>query len=207
MRITPNVRARLVDEAANNFRSITQEAEFRLEQSFLKDTYADQAADLAYGQRAAGILKLLARVMIDAGPAAAFMNTGKPEDAVNWTSNAYAFHEVVKGIAAALEGLRPEGDRSPSDPAKHLPVGEMMARGALIAIKDRECGGELGDWARPVRERLSDIVNRIRVDVNAPIMVNVLPPQVVEGGKQVESRILDTHIGRSVGRRAEGDDR
>jgi TraY domain len=204
LRVTPEMKARLDAEARRSGRSQSQEAELRLEQSFRNDNYADQAMDLAYGLRLTALLKALGRVMVDAGPVAAMRKTGRHQDAVNWMSNAYAFDQAAEAVATVLEALQPEGDKTAPNEIDNR-LGEMMATGALIAIKDRECGGELGDWARPVRERFGEIVDRIRVDPNAQISVNLMPPQIVEGGHQAESRILDTHMGRSLGRAADED--
>jgi len=208
LRVTPATKRGLDAAAAATGRSLSQEAESRLEQSFRNENYLDQAMDLAYGRRLTALLKLLGRVMVDVGPIAAIKKTGRHQDAVDWMSNAYAFDQTVKAVATVLTALRPDGDAAaPSETAADNSLGEMMATGALIAIKDRECGGELGDWALPVRERFGEIVDHIRVDPNAQISVNLMPPQVVEGGRQVQSRILDTHIGRSLGRQqGNGDD-
>ena len=165
---------------------------------FPNENYLDQALVLAYGHRATALLKLIGRLMIDIGPHAAIQKTGKYEDAVNWIQVPFALDQTAKGVSLVFEALQdPDADRSP--PTEKTPkIGEAMARGALVAIKDRDAGGELGDWARPIRENLGEIVARIRVDPRMPVMINATPPQIAQGGTTVYGRIIDTQLGRSL---------
>src|SRR6266576_1167682 len=75
LRITPRVKEWLVKEAAESGRSLTQEAEFRLEGSFLRQALFDEVLDLAYGPRLAGVIRLIGRVLTDTGPHAAAEKT------------------------------------------------------------------------------------------------------------------------------------
>jgi hypothetical protein len=203
-RVRPELKEKMDRWAEASGRSVAQEVELRLEQSSTNEATVEQGLDFSFGRRLAALLRLFGRVALDVGPIAAFQKTGKHDDAINWLSEPFAYDQVVKGVTLVLEALRPDGDIAPPT-GNAESLHERMASGALIAIKDRECGGELGDWARPVRERLGEIVDRIRIDPNAPISVNLLPPQVVEGGRQVRGRILDTHIGRSLGRQQDNE--
>ena len=199
MRITPQIRERLVAGAEINGRSITQEAEFRLEQSFGQQSLFDEVLDLAYGPRVAAFLRLIGRILTDTGPHAAYKKTGKLETAINWISDAFAFDQAEKAVLLALEAFRPNGDKTPPpQPDEASRLGEMMARGVLIALKDRDCGGEIGEWARPIRERLGEIVEQIKVDPRELFMVNASPVQVVEGGRTIEGRIIDRNMGQSL---------
>jgi hypothetical protein len=199
IRVTPELRNQLLASAEASGRSITSEMELRLENSFRSERYLDEALDLAFGRQATGLLKAIARVMVDVGPHAAMAKNGSFESAANWLSDPFAFDQAAAGISALLAGIRPQGD-SASPAGDHAQMGEMMAVAVLIALKDRECGGELGDWARPVRAGLGEIVDRITVDPNARIMINASPPQQVRSGQTVKGRLIDAHIGRSIGR-------
>src|SRR5690242_18402359 len=88
MRITPGVRERLAEEAEMNGRSITQEAEFRLEQSFARQALLGEVLDLAYGRLPAAILVMIARAMDDAGKSAGFSDWPKNPDAVEHVKEA-----------------------------------------------------------------------------------------------------------------------
>ncbi len=199
LKVTPEIKNRLDAAAKLNGRTQSQEAEARLENSFLNETTFWQVLELLYGKRVAGILTLLGRVLIDVGPVVAYQKTGDYAASVNWASNAAAFDQAAKGIATVLDSLRPEGDAAPPPGADR--IGEFLARGALVAVKDREAGGELGDWARPVRERLGEIVDRIKADPRDGLAVNALP--LGERVGEFRSRVVDTHLGRSL---LEGDD-
>lgn len=59
LRVTPTVRSGLDSAAAQTGRSISQEAELRLEQSFWQEELLSQALRLAYGETLAGVLLTL----------------------------------------------------------------------------------------------------------------------------------------------------
>ena len=59
LRVTPEVRSRLDDLARDSGRSISQEAEFRLEQSFKREDLLPDVLALAYGDPLAGFLMAL----------------------------------------------------------------------------------------------------------------------------------------------------
>ena len=59
LRVTPEVRSRLEEQANQSGRSISQEAEFRLEQSFKREDLLPDVLALAYGEPLAGFLMAL----------------------------------------------------------------------------------------------------------------------------------------------------
>src|SRR5262249_10336517 len=190
------LKAQLERAAQQNFRSLSSEAQFRLESTFTGDDLLDQTNDRAHGRDVAGLLMLLARVMKDTGPVAGVRSAGTTD----WLSNPYAFDQVVKAVNQALEGLRPDGDTAPpeeTDDARTL--GEKLARGALIAVGDPDCGGELGDWAKPVRKRLDP--KRITVDPEKPVALNAFLPHLLAADEEATGHVIDTHLGRGfIGR-------
>jgi Arc-like DNA binding domain len=79
IRVTPELRNQLLASAEASGRSITSEMELRLENSFRSERYLDEALDLAFGRQATGLLKAIARVMVDVGPHAAMAKNGSFE--------------------------------------------------------------------------------------------------------------------------------
>jgi hypothetical protein len=78
-----------------------------------------------------------------------------------------------------------------------------LAQGALVAIGDPKCGGELGEWAQEVRERVG--AERVTIDPTIAVVINALPPSLQDdGGKGVKGRIIDTHMGRGFAGRRKG---
>jgi hypothetical protein len=159
--------------AASNHRSLSEEIEARLELSLRDEGLLDQALDLKLGQQAAGLVLALIRVIENTGSYSGFHSTRTLDGAKNWLGNPYAYSQVVNGVLAVLEGLRPEGDpetgepklREPGDPdrsAVFAHLGRGFANGVLEALANPERGGEIGDWAVPVRARLGpEVAKRI----------------------------------------------
>src|SRR5215467_7905397 len=75
IRITPALRDLLVSTAKANGRSITQEAEIRLEYAVRDERRIEEILDLAYGPCLAGILLALGRAMQVAGSESYFWQT------------------------------------------------------------------------------------------------------------------------------------
>ena len=201
LRVTPAIREALSNKARDGGRSLTQEAEFRLERSFAQQALLDDVLDLAFGLRVAGFVRLIARVLVDTGPIAAFRKKPDLSAALDWLQSPTALKEAKAAVDLVFDALQPEGDAEM--PQEYQDLGERMARGALVAIKDRDAGGELGDWAKPVRDRLGEeIVDRIKVDPRDGMLINAMPLGVYEGGVEAKGRVIDTHLGRSL---VEGD--
>jgi hypothetical protein len=141
IRASASLKGRLQEAAEVNGRSLSQEAEIRLEQSFKNADYLDQAMDLAYGPRFAELLSTLARAMRAAGSAAA-LNGEYSWDAVDrWTEIPYAFNEAFVAAITILEGRRPKGSHewpetllgTPAPEPRRKPgeLGEKLARDVL----------------------------------------------------------------------------
>ena len=136
-------------------------------------------------------------MLIDTGPhAAAAQKPDQIEAIFDWLPNAFAFDQARRAVELVFDALRPEGDLTPPNPDLGR-MGEQFARGALVAIKDHEAGGELGDWAKPIRERLGALVDRINADPRDGMRINAIPP-VIRGAGTYEGRIIDTHLGQSL---------
>lgn len=88
MRITPQVREQLVAQAARSGRSLTQEAEFRLERSFQEDSSLG-------GPRTAALLRELAIQVIQGGYSDA------------WLDNENQFHAIIDSWERSIRRIRP----------------------------------------------------------------------------------------------------
>jgi hypothetical protein len=93
----------LTDAAANSGRSLSTEAQVRLEQSFLEGA----ALRLAYGPEGAELLNILGQLLRH-GPGARGADIQS-----NWPSDPIAYSVIEREITHALKRLRPLGDQLP----------------------------------------------------------------------------------------------
>ena len=186
LRVTPTTKRQLDAAAVEAGRSLSQEAETRLDNSFRDQGYLDRVLELAYGRQPAALLKMIARAMDDTGRFAGFFAAGTAEGAADWLRNPDAVENVRQGICEILSGFQPEGYEPAVStlslpagigPAGGLPpLGVGIARGILEAVKNPERGGSIGQWARPIRDQLGDdLADHIRVDNSAVIVPGMRP--------------------------------
>src|SRR5690349_20882355 len=150
LRIRHETRQALEVRAATNGRSLSEETEALIEHALQGGRWLAEALDLAWGPEAAALALLLGRIAHAVGTASG---------AQPWMTNAYAFSQVEKGIATALEALRPAGDVTTPPPnvwdigvepfavpGGTTVLGESMARSllALVANNPRIKGDLLG---------------------------------------------------------------
>lgn len=164
VRISPALKDKLVAAMQAHDRSLSQEAEIRLEGSFWTEGLLDQVLDLAYGRSLAGLLLLLGRTMNEVGRHAGFAEKRSLEGADEWADSPFAYEQVVQAVIEALRALRPKGSEAPpsdTDPE----IGRLMARGHLEALqrgKDRR--GDVPDWPAAIRERVPALLERMTFD-------------------------------------------
>jgi hypothetical protein len=99
-RISPELRKRLERSALARGRSLSQEAAFRLEQSFMKQDLLADVLTLAYGAEEAGLGLLLLRVMQEAGSNAIGYFSR------DWDERLREWHEVPGAVAEAAEAAK-----------------------------------------------------------------------------------------------------
>ena len=138
MRTTFELRRDLEVAAKASGRSLAQEAEYRLERSFLGQQGVFDAMEFGYGRGTAGILLILGDLMnlIGMSTLVAASNSEKSRE---WWNNKYAFDQAKKGVDVILSALEPDGGiKSPiSAPGSELYVkqfGERQAKSLLDAI-------------------------------------------------------------------------
>jgi hypothetical protein len=115
-RAPKELKDRLERAAAAANRSLSTEAQVRLEHSFIRQDHLLQALCLTYGDRAAGLLLLIGRAMANAGW---WADQYRPVTDHIWLDDPYAFDQVRQAIIQVLDLARPEGDPIPPPPIPH----------------------------------------------------------------------------------------
>jgi TraY domain len=175
LRIRDETKAGLEKSATATGRSLSEEAETRLDRSIHSQSLLDEALVLAFGPRVVGLMLVIARVMRDVGQSAGFRATNTLDGASNWLDNAYALNQVTRAVQMVFETVRPGGEISLPREAfmKGLPadldlvsayqnIGVGFAGDLLAAVAGDERGGDIGEWAKAMREKLGpELVQRI----------------------------------------------
>src|SRR5438067_1401563 len=85
------LKERLEAAATRSGRSLSTEAQIRLEKSFEKQDLLTGALELAYGPQLAGIVFLIAEMMSENGRLAGFTSGESAEAMENWLSDPFAY--------------------------------------------------------------------------------------------------------------------
>ena len=123
LRVTPKIKRMLDDSATASGRSQSQEAEFRIEQSFHGQQTFREAQQIVFGRQGVALIHLLARELRDAVIEAGL----SPHD--DWMSDPTAFDRVARKFTELLRRLRPAGvpklqqRESPEDSVRRLIIG------------------------------------------------------------------------------------
>src|SRR5262245_1633071 len=110
-RVTPAAKARLDQAAAESGRSLAQEIELRLEYAARDERRLGDTLALTYGAQLAGLIELIATVLRDVGPQAAFKAAflaGEPatlDDVYGWMNDPFAYDQAVKAAMIAFEAF------------------------------------------------------------------------------------------------------
>jgi hypothetical protein len=181
VRARDELKSALERSAAANQRSLSEEAEMRLEQSFRAQGMLDQALELAFGRQSAAVVLLIGRLMREVGTYAALASGRMPDTAGGWLADPFAFDQVRMAINRALDAVRPDGevvvplrtgqtigpDIGHADIYGHLGAG--LAQVALSAIVGHGITGDLQSWGEKIRARLGpEIVDRIAEHIDEP---------------------------------------
>src|SRR5690348_3146280 len=98
-----------LDRAAKqNGRSLSQEAEFRLETSFHSQAQASEGLRLAFGPELAAFILIIARTTRNVGAAFDLFAGSGAGDPSAWAYSALAFDEAIKALKHIGKALRPE---------------------------------------------------------------------------------------------------
>jgi hypothetical protein len=162
LRVTPDMKERLERAAVNTGRSLSQEAELRLERTFRDDDLLSQLMGAAYGEKLAAVLMIIGETMSAVGPTVAHVETQTPEGAENWLKSPVAFDQASKAAQAVLGALAPTGPTAPRSPK--LSIADGYAKFYLdVASGQLSMTDARGRWGNVVQEMLgSDLIHRIK---------------------------------------------
>jgi TraY domain len=163
VRISPALRGNLEKAAARSGRSLTQEAELRLERSFERQDILAEALTLAFDRHTAGLVMVLARAMEATGRVGSFISNESLKSHANWRNDPFAYQEATLAVDAIMKAFRPTGDVVRPPLAKLAmfgakppltSFGESIADELIQAIQSKP-PPELASWAATVRELLT----------------------------------------------------
>ena len=163
VQVAPNVKTRLEASAERSHRSLSREAEFRLDRSFDREDLLSEALALAYGRKVAGILLAIAYVM-DAASRLAERNIWNPFRK-DWTDDPERFDHAVQAATALLYAVRPPGeipDRSSERSSDRRDPGTWLISELLLALRDdnsefpAEVATEVKQLLGPLAERMTE---------------------------------------------------
>jgi hypothetical protein len=107
IRATSKLKDLLLKAAESNDRSLSQEAELRLEQSFRDQGYIDRLQAELGGEEAYKAMMVVGRAMAQAGSTAAILSGRAPTD---WPSNPTAYAHARRAAELVLQALEPIGE-------------------------------------------------------------------------------------------------
>jgi hypothetical protein len=162
--MAPESKARIERAAADSGRSMSQEIELRLEQSFERETQAQHFSDLYFGRELAALLEVIGRAMRDAGAHAAAQSARKGGGSFNWLDNPYGFDIAMRSLVSVLDKLRPPGliQIPPGLPEAERRLAEAIANALLNDLAHELSEGDfMEEWARGLRTRLGRLRGRL----------------------------------------------
>jgi len=120
LRVTPELKSQLDVAAKQSGRSQSQEAEFRLEQSFDRHDLLRSALILAYGPEVAGLLMMSGVAMLNAGLRQYWTKSDfleGDEQLAGWINDSAAYDQALRAINLIFEAYRPrEKSSKPNNP-------------------------------------------------------------------------------------------
>ena len=109
LRFRADLKKLVETRAEASGRSLSAEAEAMLEQAAFGDGMLDQALDLAFGRRSAGMLLLIGRLMHETSIHGDHVSLRRTSDSPNsWLSDPFIFEQVRGAITQALHAVRPQ---------------------------------------------------------------------------------------------------
>lgn len=192
LRVHDATREALAAAAATHGRSLSEEAETRLDFTVRAGTDAPQILDIAFGPELAGVLRLIGRVIADVGGSAKTHAVFSGQQPSSWLDSKFAVDQVTAAVADVFKSLRPAGSDAPPLRLGKLPsgldldmamanLGSNVAVMVLRAVAGHTVSGDLDKWAPDIRARLGEAaVARIRENIGTP-RVGIV---VAQGGKR-----------------------
>jgi hypothetical protein len=194
MRLRDALRAKLVAKAQENQRSLSEEVEFRLEQSFDRQDLVNDALELRYGRRIAGLLLLFGalsqEILYEVREGDAAPNPEINPGLGRWHESPYLYGQVAAAIEESLKRLQPlagiaelpAGENTKIDSISNVAhraerlralrsvysyIGEQKARFFLQTIRTRQQipDEELQQTLDDIRAKLGPMIDRIPADL------------------------------------------
>jgi hypothetical protein len=169
VRAKETLRAQLERAAKEHGVSMNAEIIKRLQDSFERQTSADDAFDAPV---TAAIAKLIASAMHEAGRFAGFAATGTIEGATDWFTVPYGFAQAEQAATRVLEMLRPEGEPKPPDsltrslPDHHQVMGAGFANSVLEdAATGKSRTANTGPRAAMLHRELGPLADTIQANL------------------------------------------
>jgi hypothetical protein len=145
IRASAELKARLLDAAEVAGRSLSAEAEFRLEGSFQVDAHLLEAQVLAYGPALAVAMAVIGRAVTELSRSAMFPRT--------WSDEPHLAREAPWAAEAVMGGFLGLAVEQPAN----VIIAPMIVWSLLAAVKDPDNGpSDVREWARPLRRALGD---------------------------------------------------
>jgi hypothetical protein len=148
LRLPETLRTEIEAAAIGRGVSMNSEMVHRLERSFSQQDILEPALALAYGEKFARLLLILARVMSGTGRRALFEQREFRDEPDSWMADPYAFDQARWAAETVLEGLCPPGDRGFKPPrgpyitaSRPEVLGHDAAAGFLTMLADPELPG------------------------------------------------------------------
>jgi hypothetical protein len=146
-RVTPELKAQLEKASRANGRSITQDIEIRLANSFRDSDTLDEALVLAFGPAGAALALIVGEI------AKWMMPHLSPGD---WVTDEGAFDEMARAVNRALAFLDPRAPKFPV-PDK-IVIGELVATMVLAQLGKTD--GPNAPWAKSILGKFDPTVSR-----------------------------------------------
>ncbi|UYO37483.1 hypothetical protein KQX62_12010 [Rhodopseudomonas palustris] len=152
MRTTFEVRQQLENAARNSGRSLTQEAEYRIDRTFQTERLLSDVLSLAYGPRLAGLLLAIGDAAKDT---VVSISLNKLDDVtgMKWVDDPSAYDQVAKAVSEIVEAFRPEGEIPEPGAIPAPPEGMDAAFGKIIWMHNNGIMGVASAQGRLARLR------------------------------------------------------
>lgn len=166
IRTTFGVRSQLEASASASGRSLAQEAEFRIEETFAAEKSLIEALNFNYGPELAFMVQAMGEAMKAAGGTAGFYLADKPEDARRWWDHPYSFAQAMQAAHAVLDAMKPAGDPKPPRLTPLQTIGDPSPPGfdpdATYANIGNRAASSILEEAACGRARSTNTVDRAR---------------------------------------------
>lgn len=171
IRLPPDIRLKLQHATSRNGRSLSNEAEYRIERSFDRESLMLEVLTLRYGRPLAGLVSIIAETMQHSLETFGILGassealTPKTQDE-DWLLDPYAFGQMMQAVSEVLAHLKPSGSDAPSaamtealHEAQRKSVAQIVS-GGMVPLVSGRITGDSDDvrWANDVRAMIDKII-------------------------------------------------